>query len=68
MNKSIDQFQDIIDQRLSTTCTDVMQEMLSVLRIAMLRISASPDERPDAEQLQKVLLDLSTSPLGYLSL
>ena len=54
-----EQLEDILDRRVSTTSTEVHQQMLSMLEIALRCVSVSPEERPGAEELQAMLLRLA---------
>nr|GMD68644.1 leucine-rich repeat receptor-like tyrosine-protein kinase PXC3 [Ipomoea batatas] len=51
--------EEILDSRVSETSMEVQHQMVAILRIALRCISTSPSERPDAEALLQMLLDLA---------
>ncbi|XP_027156784.1 receptor-like protein kinase 2 [Coffea eugenioides] len=53
-----DQLEEILDPRVRSTSVENHQQMWSMFKISMLCVSISPRERPDAEELQTMLLDV----------
>ena len=51
-------FEEILDSRVSKTSPEALHQMLSLLKIALDCITITPDERPDAEFLLNLLIDL----------
>lgn len=51
--------EDILDSRVGGTSAEIQLQMLALLRIALRCINSSPSERPDAEALLEMLLDLA---------
>nr|GMD63756.1 leucine-rich repeat receptor-like tyrosine-protein kinase PXC3 [Ipomoea batatas] len=51
--------EEILDSRVGETSMEVQHQMVALLRIALRCISTSPSERPDAEALLQMLLDLA---------
>lgn len=54
-----DQLEEILDPRVRNRSAEVHQQMLSMFKISMLCVSISPKERPEAKELQRMLLDVA---------